>query len=62
MIELFPQTASSTISAELLDSAAGLRVGAVGWVMGDLSAASRQQHRLNRRPQLLEVHREGGKE
>lgn len=61
-IELFPQTASSSISAELFDSAAGPRVGAVGWVMGVHSAAPSQPHRPGRRPQQLEVHREGGRE
>ncbi len=60
--ELFPQTASSSVSAELFDSAAGPRVDAVGWVMGIHSAAPRQPHRLSRRPQLLEVQREAGSE
>ncbi|CAB1450544.1 unnamed protein product [Pleuronectes platessa] len=58
--ELVLQTASSSISAEHFDSAAGPRVAAAGWVMGVHSKPA--AHKLSRRPQLLQVHRDGGNE
>lgn len=63
-------TASSSISAVLFGSAAGPRVGAVGWVMGGHCVAPSQPHRSGEEasatggPQgrRIEGKREGSKE